>query len=1400
MKIFPIAAPIDGEQVLAIQPPLARHPQADWRQRLEYFTGRALTHDALRLEQRHRDGRLATLGQSLMPGVVTGLEVAAAKEHAGAVLEIAAGMGLAASGEIVHLNRNQRVRLDDIRVYAPAAVLGGEEAEGAWRLGDTLAELRAAERPLPLDMVLVLQPVAVEHYGQEPSTDPCDYDVSDEAFENWQWLDGCRLVLYAWNSRLGPGNWRRNRVAYALFDWERRLGEGEFLPWLALGVPIALIGLDSSRNFEFIDRNAVVRRGGELRGGAVPVSPAGDRFLWQAQFEQFNEQLADWLLANRGLDPAQRQATEQFRHLPPAGVLVRSMVDPRRQVQHFFPAGYAVRALAVPYEQLDLAITESAGLLPYDLNTPDRVEVLVPVPQPFYDPQLLVVETLDPEFEQSVARLVTVRDQWLGRRLVVRNIASALQRAIKGQPLLYPLDDPQAVDSLEQAIPFEQALVQEGDRCRYLKGVLAPPPSWLQNGFDDSKWQQGATAIGYGSAGLATELADMPGGYLTIFIRHRFNLAGLAEARRYSLRVITNGGFYAYLNGRQLSSANVSRPLFNAPAAGEQELVERLYPLGELVGRLREGENLLAIQAHNFHLRAERFQISVALLDTEDRFGTVEMVYDKVAPPFGQQQYEVEALAELRRYLDEKTPLAAKEVAQLDEIGIEAYIEFLQRKIEGSDDRVDFGFLRLRTDMYRVRQMMLGNEAGTKLATSPVLAEIAKGASAVATKNELSDFYQRLKQTPKISPEGDGGSGGTVSREVTPTAGTTGSAAGVGTAFLSGELSGGYSAVSGGSAGILQPIYTLGGSNLYLAAGRDAQAKYAVSSQAVSSAALFAAAANPQEVMEQSPVIGMMQSFKNVTVGERLEEPSANVSYLAGLAVKGELLGELLATDLNLDDLTVPGVDSDGQSLTFAQLRADASILPGIMAGQFDPVQGDDEAAYFNAGIKVLESTAGLLRLIEGRIHAYRRAQGRCREVLAQIRGLLIQSDRRLKVIGDQLAEARHDVVVAKALKAEELARLEALNSRRDQVLATQVPFLLFRRPRAVDPRLDVPLHYLNPDLSDQPLPLCDLEEVETPEALAAMLEVVREAPVKWFTAAGLVLPQLSRLADLHITLAGAKKRAASRVAVHPFMKTNFQTPDALLQGLGQVLVKSQQQLQLVRNQTAALDLAALQRLGWQESLQRVGEVVSLGDLIDGSHGRLAASRRAAEELAMIARVATCLYHRFSDVATAIRLEWATRLSQYDAPVNLRNLFALPRFGELGYRERYELQQLVDWLFGRFDPGRREAQELVNDLLRVALLVASQAPVNMLIAGHLPAPVTVRPGSRFTVVADLSRVRVGMAISLGEAGATLVRGKVVDIAGGQVAVEVQTTVGASVELAAGTRVSIGERLGMTFSR
>ena len=112
---------------------------------------------------------------------------------------------------------------------------------------------------------------------------------------------------------------------------------------------------------------------------------------------------------------------------------------------------------------------------------------------------------------------------------------------------------------------------------------------------------------------------------------------------------------------------------------------------------------------------------------------------------------------------------------------------------------------------------------------------------------------------------------------------------------------------------------------------------------------------------------------------------------------------------------------------------------------------------------------------------------------------------------------------------------------------------------------------------------------------------------------------------------------------------------------------------------------ADLFRAPWSEAHRVTREVVSIGDLIDGSRADLA--RAAAAELAGVGSVAACLAEKFAEVLPEVRLDWALRFSQFDEGVDLRSLAILPRWQEVDFLDRHDLQSFADWLFAQVDAG-----------------------------------------------------------------------------------------------------------------
>jgi hypothetical protein len=92
---------------------------------------------------------------------------------------------------------------------------------------------------------------------------------------------------------------------------------------------------------------------------------------------------------------------------------------------------------------------------------------------------------------------------------------------------------------------------------------------------------------------------------------------------------------------------------------------------------------------------------------------------------------------------------------------------------------------------------------------------------------------------------------------------------------------------------------------------------------------------------------------------------------------------------------------------------------------------------------------------------------------------------------------------------------------------------------------------------------------------------------------------------------------------------------------------------------------------------------------------------------------------------------------------------------------------------------------LVNDVVRMCLLLASHAPVDRIVTGRLARAVpAVRPGLRLPLtVIDPARLRVGMQAVLSRGGQVVARAVVEDIASQEVSARVEQVGGSgSVDL------------------
>ena len=1466
MKVTPIPDPLQRERVVGVEPEIALYPDAGRRRRLNFVPGRTLTHTDLAAEQRWRASRIAALGRTVAPGVLDGLIVT---EHVAdpaiPALYVSAGRALSVGGELITVNQPVVVRLADLFVqvhdaFTPRPVI---ESTGIVRPAPALPVFADVADTLPSEGILVLQGLYAEKLD-DSETDPCGFDADAFAQTDWQYKDAARLVWYTW-----PDDWltlpsgadaRRNRVAHAIFDRERRMTADEVHPWQQAGVPIALVGLSADRRaIAYVDSNAVVRAGGGRRG--IPdLAPAQGRpQLWQAQFEQFNEQLAERLDAAPDRASAIADTRAAFRYLPPAGVLPRptagtatepdslTFVDPRARQQDFFPEHFDVACRVVPHEQLDLAVRQSLPLAPFDVLAPAQVEVLVPVPQALFVPDLLTIEALAPEFDATVQRLTDARNDVLGERLDLRLKASALSQAITGKRLGYgeratgeiEFPDTGAVDDFERSTPMHPAPLEMGTVWRFQKGTAAQPATWTAAGFDDSAWQTGPSGFGYGRPGLGTELDDMASGYTSVFLRGRFALDATTVGNEHVLEISTTGGFVVFVNGAEVSRHNVPSGTVGFDAVATGRAADAPHRIVLASDALVAGDNNIAVQAHTHNRAASSFAVLPrvvartvraewpALGVAEDAFG---LSFDPTAgdEPAFDAAYTVDAIEALKTTLAETTPLTTEEIAELDAVGLEEFIHQLDARVASTNDKIDFGFVRLQTDIYRIRQFVLGNTEGTKLATSPVLAGIAQGETALATREELNLFVENLKSGGSTSGE----TGGTEALILPGGAAPTPRRGGGSQLFLSGELSGpnvptstvrasapdrtSLSSGARGGLGAIDPRLAadprFGGA---IDAGISATGAGALAGATSSrtGSALFEQPTT-KSVEQQTSIVGSTSQYRDVTVAERLKEPVATNAKTAGIATKAGVLSDFRGAGINLADIDVPGVrDDSGNTIKFADVDDDR--LNQILAGDHDPNDTDangnelnDEAAFFNSGVRALESSAILLRAIEGRIHAYRKAIGVSTETLNDIRTSLADVDARLAETGQALAEARHDLTVARAIRQEELERVNAVNERRQAIVDEHVPFYLFRRPRFSATNQPAPARTLASGFEPPPVPDCEADDTDTPEELSAMIDLVRDAPLRWFTIAPALVAPLRKTQDLEMVLLHAMDAATKTKPPHPRFGEMLSIPGAFLEQDAETALNRTSKIDRYltdayaagyrrvsgeRERRRKTNIATNLGRNWRDAAAAVERVASIADVIDGEHGRAGAGQIAGQWLEDMRRVITCLYQVFDDVPASVKLTWIERLGQFDTGIDLSDLHVLPRFEEVPAGSRRSLQRMVDWLYAQRNPSFADASGLIGDLVRACLLLASHAPVNRILTGRTVEPVVPEPGVEVRVAGDIRRVQIGMEVLMQAGDRVVARGEVSDLGNGEMTAHITSGKSAPGDLAAGARVQVRQK-------
>ncbi len=152
---------------------------------------------------------------------------------------------------------------------------------------------------------------------------------------------------------------------------------------------------------------------------------------------------------------------------------------------------------------------------------------------------------------------------------------------------------------------WETAVYADGI-WHYQLGINEPPSSWNTTGFDDSAWSEGQGSIGYGDGDDNTIVPNTG----SLYMRQKFAVADKSKIEMAAFHADFDDGFVAYLNGVEIARANLegTPPPYDSSTPNLREAI--MYNGGlpmvhylnspEIQQILNEGENVLAIQTHNY--------------------------------------------------------------------------------------------------------------------------------------------------------------------------------------------------------------------------------------------------------------------------------------------------------------------------------------------------------------------------------------------------------------------------------------------------------------------------------------------------------------------------------------------------------------------------------------------------------------------------------------------------------------------------------------------------------------------------------------------------------------------------------------------------------------------------------
>jgi len=561
------------------------------------------------------------------------------------------------------------------------------------------------------------------------------------------------------------------------------------------------------------------------------------------------------------------------------------------------------------------------------------------------------------------------------------------------------------------------------------------------------------------------------------------------------------------------------------------------------------------------------------------------------------------------------------------------------------------------------------------------------------------------------------------------------------------------------------------------------------------------------DITSQSPLTGAQMNIRTLTIAERLQQSPSQEAMFYSIANRFNFLTtlEALENDLNLvaDDLPIlmdnlssasTTSTTSGGSTTSTSTTTTATSPPtavpvethtfsewlgpsatrnpnypnnqAAISGKLQSpylMQDSSEATLFSVGVRVVEQHTMMLRALEARVQQYADFVTLCTNALNNIQRDIQQAQTYVTQLKNNLLQDRQNVAFTSALLGDEIQQVQTVNHKRQQVLASAVQLVAYTRARTLEAIDTAPSRQLVPANVSNPVPACLQQSVSIPPELREIVGQLREAPVNWLPAASSQVSNLQRPVLLQELAIAMQARATQMLQLPALPSSAASETGVYASTIASVYTANQQMFRTFQTQRAAVQPAALASLSWSSQVAGVQNIAAINDLISAESVHTEISNTVARIIQQVSSVATCLYTRVSVALPIDRLTWAEYLRGAGLSVQLQSLAILPGWNQLAYTDRQQMQLLVDWLFLQIDTTNTAAAAFMSDVVRTAILLASDVPVDNIIPGNVIARTLPAIGGVVSLSLPSDRISSGMYVNL-YSGATLAaRGVVSDL-------------------------------------